>query len=262
MRYLPRVTQFLKPVAMKSIQTLLKAGSEAIKEGATVKDVNKSTLKPTVGAVLGATVDQVASKLIEMRNNQNDAPPPNPPFMLPELNQAESVKCGAVKLYIRRNPNKANIHLTSGQLFIIFKMATNGGDVTEQITSEVDIFISIMQKNVIENEFNHEYAPLATILPGIISEFTVKNAIDLYLDLNNSRLHVIAEITRANGTNIDASTAAPINLTLLSMFREIGLEFNGRNVGDTSQLDPYRSVLESLLNFCKEVQETRRLSDV
>ena len=89
-RYIPRVTQFLKPVAIKGIQTLLQAGSEAIKEGATVKDVIKSTLKPAVGAVLGATVDQVASKLIKMRNNQNDAPPPNPPIMLPELNQAGS----------------------------------------------------------------------------------------------------------------------------------------------------------------------------
>ena len=87
-RYIPRVTQFFKPVAIKGIQTLLKAGSEANQEGATVKDVITSTLKPTVGAVLGATLDQVASKLIEMPNNQNDAPPPNPPIMLPELNQA------------------------------------------------------------------------------------------------------------------------------------------------------------------------------
>ena len=89
-RIIPRVAQFLKPMAMKGVQTLLKAGSEAIKEDATVKDVIKSTLKPTVGSVLGATVDQVAYKLIEMRNNQNDAPPPNPPIMLPELNQAGS----------------------------------------------------------------------------------------------------------------------------------------------------------------------------
>ena len=59
--FIPRVVQFLKPVAMKGVQTLVKAGSEAIKEGVTVKDVIKSTLKPTVGAVLGATVDQVAS---------------------------------------------------------------------------------------------------------------------------------------------------------------------------------------------------------
>ena len=109
-------------------------------------------------------------------------------------------------------------------------MATIGGDVTEQITSEVDLFGSIMQQNVIENEFNLEYAPLATIQPGMAIEFTVKSANDLYLDLNNSLLHVIAKITKADGTNIDANTAASINLTLHSMFREIGLEFNGRNV--------------------------------
>ena len=92
-------------------------------------------------------------------------------------------------------------------------------------------------------------------------EFTVKSANDLYLDLNNSRLHVIAKITKADETNIDANTAALINLTLHSMFREIGLEFNGRNVSDTNQLYPYRLVLKSLLNFCKEVQVIRLLSE-
>ena len=89
-RFIPRVAQFLKLVAIKGVQTFLKAGSEAIKDSATVKDVIKSTLKPKVGAVLGATDDQIASKLSEMRNNQNDAPSPNPPIMLHEYNQAGS----------------------------------------------------------------------------------------------------------------------------------------------------------------------------
>ena len=94
--------------------------------------------------------------------------------------------------------------------------------MTEQITSEVDLFGSILQQNVIENEFNREYASLATIQPRMAIEFTVKGANDLYLNLNNSRLHVLAKITKADGTNFDANTAAPINLTLHSMFREIG----------------------------------------
>ena len=91
---------------MKGILTLLKAGSEAIKEGATVKDVIKSTLKPTVSEVLGATVDKVASKLIEMQNNQNDAPPPNPPIMLPELNQAWSGKMRRSQTVYKKNPKR------------------------------------------------------------------------------------------------------------------------------------------------------------
>ena len=65
---------------------------------------------------------------------------------------------------------------------------------------------------------------------------------------------------KADKTNIDANTEASINLTMHSMFCKIGLEFIGPNVGDTNQLYPYLSVLESLLNFCKEVQETRNLS--
>ena len=52
-----------------------------------------------------------------------------------------------------------------------------------------------MQQNLIENEFNREYAPLATIQPSAASEFTVKVANELYLDLNNSRLHVLANIS-------------------------------------------------------------------
>ena len=46
---------------MKSAQTLLKANSEAITDGATIQKVLSSTLKPTLGAVLGATAEQVAN---------------------------------------------------------------------------------------------------------------------------------------------------------------------------------------------------------
>ena len=103
---------------MKGIQTLLKAGSEAIKEGAAVKDVIKSTLKPTVGAFLGATVDQVVSKLIEMRNNQNDAPPPNPPIMLPELNQAGLGKKRRSQTVYKKKPKRSKY--SSNQRPIIY----------------------------------------------------------------------------------------------------------------------------------------------
>ena len=116
--FIPRVAQFLKPVAIKNVQTLLKAGSEAIKEGATVKDVIKSVLKPTVGAVVGATVDQVASKLIEMRNNQNDAALPNPPIMLFELHQAGSGQTRPRRTVNKKTPKRSKY--SSNQRPIIY----------------------------------------------------------------------------------------------------------------------------------------------
>ena len=91
-----------------------------------------------------------------------------------------------------------------------------------------------MQQNVIENELNCEYAPLATIQPGMVIELIVNSANDMYLNLNNSRLHVLAKITKADGTSIKAKTSGPINLTLHLMFRVIGLDLNGQNVNDTS----------------------------
>ena len=86
-RFIPRGAEFFKPVAMKGVQTLLKVGSEAIKKGATVTNVIKSALKSTVGAVLGATVDPIASKFIEMRYNQIDAPSFNVPILVHEFVQ-------------------------------------------------------------------------------------------------------------------------------------------------------------------------------
>ena len=43
-----------------------------------------------VHAVLGATVEQGASNLIQMRDNYEAAPPPNPPIVVPEIVQAGS----------------------------------------------------------------------------------------------------------------------------------------------------------------------------
>ena len=79
-------------MVITNAQTLRKAGSKAIKEGATVKDVMRSTIKPTVRAVSEATVHQVPFNLIEMLNNQDVATPYNTSIFLPELNQAGSAK--------------------------------------------------------------------------------------------------------------------------------------------------------------------------
>ena len=75
---------------MNGAKTLLKDGSEALKKTATIKNVIMFTLKTTMGAVLRATIVQVALKLIVMWNNHNDAPSSNPPIVLLELNQAGS----------------------------------------------------------------------------------------------------------------------------------------------------------------------------
>ena len=84
------IWRFFRPVALKGAQTLLKTTSEAIKEGATVNDVLKSTLKPTMGVVLGATAEQLARRLTD--DKPAAAPPPGPALeaLLPVTGQTGS----------------------------------------------------------------------------------------------------------------------------------------------------------------------------
>ena len=75
---------------MQSAKTRLKFDSMAIKESATIKVVIKSSIKQTVGAVLGDTVDLVVSNFIKMRDNHDAARPPNPLFLVPDIVQVKS----------------------------------------------------------------------------------------------------------------------------------------------------------------------------
>ena len=100
---------------------------------------------------------------------------------------------------------------------------------------------------------------LATIQSGAALDFRVTSSNDLYLNLNNSRLHVLVKTTKATSTKIDENSAAPINVTLHLMFRKIGVELNGQNVGDISQLYPNRYLVQSLLKYRKKIKETRLL---
>ena len=75
------IWRFFRLVAINSAQTLLTAGSEAINDGAKVKEVLRSTFKPTIGAVLGATAEQVANRFIS--DKPMAAPSPGPPTEQP-----------------------------------------------------------------------------------------------------------------------------------------------------------------------------------
>lgn len=72
------VWRFFRPVAMTGAKTLLKAGGEALKDGATVQDVLSNTLKPALGAVMASTAEQVTNKFLI--DKPTAAPGPAPAF--------------------------------------------------------------------------------------------------------------------------------------------------------------------------------------
>jgi len=121
-------------------------------------------------------------------------------------------------------------------------------ETDEAIMEEVDLFGKMMEQSVLLNEFDREFAPIAGLQQGAPIEFLVKGADQLYLDLNESVLYVVAKITMADNTNIAAATAGPINLMLHSLIAQVSVEFNGKPVSEPNHLYPYCAYLETLIN--------------
>jgi hypothetical protein len=120
----------------------------------------------------------------------------------------------------------------------------------------------LLQQNVIKDDFEQEYLPVNAIQAGAPIEFTIKTADDYYIDLDQSRFIATTKITKANGTNMDGNIrAAPVNLMLHSLFREIQATLNDTPVSDPNPLYPYRAYLETLLSFSEETQKTRLITE-
>ena len=131
----------------------------------------------------------------------------------------------------------------------------------ESMSEEVDLFGPQYIQTIVEKEFDRMYLPGTALANQQPIEFTVKRANNLYLDLNDSYMVVRVKITNADGTNIGANTAGPVNLTLHSLFREIEVRLNTVVVTDINSLYPYRAYLETLVNYSDDTFKTRMLSE-
>jgi len=134
-------------------------------------------------------------------------------------------------------------------------------NTVDQITSEVDLFGPIMQQSVLLNEFDREYAPLASLQQGAPIEFMVKGADQLYIDLNESPVLFLVKMANADGTDPIDNSVGPVNLTMHSLFSQMNVEFNGKPVSEPNHLYPYRAYLETVINYSEETQKTRLLSE-
>ena len=80
-------------------------------------------------------------------------------------------------------------------------------------------------------------------------EFYVSGTGDEYLDLALTQLFVKANITKANGTAIDADTqVGPVNLFIYSLFSQVYVSLNERLISPSTNTYPCRAMIETSLN--------------
>jgi len=84
-----------------------------------------------------------------------------------------------------------------------------------------------------------------------------------YVDLSNVVLYVRAKITRNNNANLaEDSTAAPVNLLLHSMFRQVDVSLNGTLISSSTNTYPYRCMLETLLSYGEDAKKSQLTAEL
>ena len=68
--------------------------------------------------------------------------------------------------------------------------------------SEVMLFEPVSQTNAIINDFSRSFSPIASIQKGAPIEFYVNRSGQLYIDPEETYLHLKVKITKADGSAI------------------------------------------------------------
>jgi hypothetical protein len=144
----------------------------------------------------------------------------------------------------------------------LHKMAFVHEQSCECAKSELDLFSVPPTQTSIESGNWVEYHPLSSVTDGSPIEFEVTGNGEDYLDFANSYLHVKAKITKAaDGSNLDADAAVgPTNLFLHSLFSQVDIALNGTQITSSTNTDPYRAMIETLLSYGHDAKETQLTS--
>ena len=119
--------------------------------------------------------------------------------------------------------------------------------------SEVDLFRVPPTQQSLERGRWIDYAPLSSVEnPNSAITFLIAGT-DEYIDLSKTILTVTGKITKKDGTSKldsnDQSNVAPVNNFLHSLFRQVDVYLNGKQVTPAMGTYAYGSYIETLLNY-------------
>ena len=127
--------------------------------------------------------------------------------------------------------------------------------------SEVDLFSVPPTQQSLERGRWIDYAPLSSVQnPDSAITFLISGT-DEYIDLSKTILTVTGNIMKKDGTTKLAgggqSNVAPVNNFLHSLFRQVDVYLNGKQVTPAMGTYAYRSYIETLLNYDVSAKESQ-----
>ena len=107
-------------------------------------------------------------------------------------------------------------------------------------------------------EFDRDYAPIEAIQHGAPIKFNISGATQLYCYLNNLLVRVRTRVMdAANHPPVGNHHPGVVNDPFNSMWRAQTFTLNGRCITEPNNMYAWKSYLMKLLNYSREVQDTR-----
>ena len=118
--------------------------------------------------------------------------------------------------------------------------------------SEIDLFSVPPTQQSLERGRWIDYAPLSSVEnPDSAITYLIAGT-DEYVDLSKTILTVKGEITKGDGTTLTGggqADVAPVNNFLHSLFKQVDVYLNGKQVTPAMGTYAYRAYIETLLNY-------------
>ncbi|XP_055936853.1 uncharacterized protein F54H12.2-like [Argiope bruennichi] len=136
-------------------------------------------------------------------------------------------------------------------------------DSPECAKSELNLFTLPPTQTVIEKGHWVQFHPIANASDGGPIEFLISGSGEEYLDLSQTLLQVKAKILKSDGKTLTTEDkVGPVNLFLHSLFSQVDVSLNGRNISSSNNTYAYRAMIETLLNHGLDSKTSQLTSEL
>lgn len=133
----------------------------------------------------------------------------------------------------------------------------------EAMKSELDLFATPLTQAAIENGYKIAHKPVTSLEKSMQFEFVVSGHGEELIDLAHTEIHLHAKVTKGDGTSLatdDKVIIAPVNNWIHSLFSQVEVILNGKQITSPSNLYMYKAYIESLLNYGRSAKTSHLTS--
>jgi hypothetical protein len=129
---------------------------------------------------------------------------------------------------------------------------------TSTILSEFDHFKPQAVQDMVVNEYDAPFPPVAAPKMGQPLNFLIPAEEGLFRDLSNTLVQLKVKLTKGDGSaTVAGDIVAPVNLLFSSLFKSFDVRLNGVTVAHQNALHAYRAYMETALTYSESVLKTR-----